>query len=170
MIDVEKCYFNKSTIFPSTIGNVKFKYEGKTYSHFKDIKYRDQNGKQIEMESIKCDSKLMYDRLKNKYYLFAPVNIEKINEEKPNNIISIDPGVTNFINGISESSLIRVGEDVNKKIKDKLHEIDYILNKNWIFNGLIIPYKNILNKNYFEKWVIKVLFQKKMFKNYLFLN
>ena len=93
MIDIEKCYFNGSTIFSSTIGNVKFKY----------------------------DSKLMYDKLKNKYYLFIPIEIEKIKEEKPNNVIAINPGVTNFINGISESSLIRVGEDVNKKMKDRLY-------------------------------------------------
>ena len=93
MIDIEKCYFNGSTIFLSTIGNVKFKY----------------------------DSKLMYDKLKNKYYLFIPIEIEKIKEEKPNNVIAINPGVTNFINGILESSLIRVGEDVNKKMKDRLY-------------------------------------------------
>lgn len=51
----------------------------------------------------------MYDRLKNKYYLFTPIEIEKIKEKKPNNVIAIDPGVTNFINGVSESSLIKVG-------------------------------------------------------------
>jgi len=124
ILDVEQQYCNDSTIFSSTLGNVRFRYEGKTYSEFKNIKYQGQ-----KLGSMNCDSKLMYDKLKNKYYLFMPIEIEKTNVENSNNMISIDLGVRNFINGISENGLIQIGDDVRKKIQEKLERIDYILDK-----------------------------------------
>jgi IS605 OrfB family transposase len=129
IMDLEQQSFNEETMFPSIIENIKFKYDGTEYSKLKNIIYHNQEGKRVKLESIDCDSKLKYDKLTNRYYLFIPVELKKTIIKNANNIISIDPGVRNFINGISENGLIKIGEDVQNKIKEKLLRIDYINNE-----------------------------------------
>ena len=130
ILDVEKCYINESTIFPRILGNMKFKYDGKEYNQLKDIKYHNKAGKLIKLMKVDSGSKLQYNALTNKYYLFIPIKIEKEEIVNKNNVIAIDPGVRNFINGISENGLVKIGEDVKNKIQEKLKRIDHINNKN----------------------------------------
>jgi len=127
IMDLEKQNFTTNGIRPNILGKITGKYNGEIFN-FNDIK---------------CDCKLQ--KRKENYYLFVPEKIKKIQTEKPNKMISIDPGIRTFFTGITENKVI--------KIKDKKSVIKgYLKRKDKIMGNELIPDK-IKKKN--EKMINK---------------
>jgi IS605 OrfB family transposase len=128
-MDIEKCYITEDTICPSTLGNMKFRYNAKKYKYLKNVKYK-HNNETCTIGTNIVESLIIYDSIKNKYYLHAVIKIDEQDINKPKKIISIDPGVRNFMTGISENEVVVIRNDVQDKIKKILLEIDDLNNKN----------------------------------------
>mgnify|MGYP003384196977 FL=1 len=72
---------------------------------------------------------IQYNSTSNKFILLRRIKIEKENLEKQNNVIAIDPGIRDIINGISNNHIIEIGNNVDVNIKKeykKIKKIEYL--------------------------------------------
>ena len=119
--------FKSGSIRKSVLGEIKGYY----------------NGDEFDLSLINSDCRLKYDANIDKYMLFVPetCQIENININKnKNNFCSLDPGLREFLTGLSENKVIEIGSECKKKIKT------YIIRKNKINKNENIP-KQIKKKN-----------------------
>ncbi len=111
VIEVENCYFTKNTLCPTVFGMIK--------AYYKDGR------KKIDFNfgDIKQSCKLHYNKKTEEYTLFVPKNIDILNisDEKPKEIIGIDPGLRTFMTCLSENEVIEVCNVKNTRL-DKLIE------------------------------------------------
>ena len=86
-IDIEKENINGNRLCYKTFGDIKYIYNKKDY----------------QLSEIKSNVKINYNSILNKYTLLIPTKhkTEKL-EDKPRNIISLDPGLRTFMTGLSE--------------------------------------------------------------------
>ena len=107
VMDVEQCYFG---------GN---EYIFKTF-----IKEKITNLEDYKYSEIKTDCKIHYNVKKDKFKLLVPIKTE-INELKGRKEqISIDMGERTFITGLTNESIIEIGTNISKKIKNSHKRID----------------------------------------------
>ena len=111
-MDLEKSNFKCNTIRKKILGNVNGIYNGTLFDF-----------------NIKHDCKLSYNSLTDEYTLYVPIE-EKKDKEKEfnNNIVSLDPGIRTFLSGISDNTIIKIGDNSQRKIKYYLKRIDKINN------------------------------------------
>ena len=65
-------------------------------------------------------------------------------------MISLDPGLRTFMTGISENGNIKIGNNVNKYISDKLKRYRKILKNSEIPNKIKIKNEKIINKKIYN--------------------
>jgi putative transposase len=124
-IDIENQYIKKNLICPKILGTIKYEYNNTNYI----------------LNNISSNVKINYNSITNEYLLLVPVkNIPIKDNNKPRNIISLDPGLRTFMTGLSEKESFKIGTNVNSEIKEK------ILNLNKIKENINIPAK-IKKKN-----------------------
>lgn len=102
-------------------------------------------GKDIKSdESISStkDSKLMYNKGLNKFYLYIPKEKKKKEKRNKNKWCSLDPGSRTFITGYSESGVFKICNNVKEKIESKLRKLDKIDK----YIGRKKPYFKLQNK------------------------
>src|SRR5690606_30902835 len=80
------------------------------------------NDKPFHLDDIieihKCACKIHFNRETNKYTLLVATKIvpEEFNEETKRNVISLDPGIRTFLTGISDNEVIKIVDNVSKRI------------------------------------------------------
>ena len=110
-IDIEKENINGNRLCYKTFGDIKYIYNKKDY----------------QLSEIKSNVKINYNSILNKYTLLIPTKhkTEKL-EDKPRNIISLDPGLRTFMTGLSEKEQFNIAPNINKKLRDKIKKLDNI--------------------------------------------
>jgi IS605 OrfB family transposase len=101
VMDIEKYYFKNNCFFQKYI--------------FDEIK----NNEDFDYSTIECDSKIHYNRNKDRFTLLIPINLDKINGEKED-YISIDPGLRTFLTCLSNDKYSEIGTNVKNEL-EKLH-------------------------------------------------
>lgn len=124
-IDVEKQCIQQGQLCPKILGNIEYNY----------------NGIKFELPKIKQNIKINYNSIIDEYTLLIPIKCDSsrcelstacdkiIDENKENNLISLDPGLRTFMTGTSENKLIKIGDNVNNIIAKSIHRTNKI-NKN----------------------------------------
>ena len=87
------------------------------------------DGESIDYNEYVSGSKLIRERDGGKYYLYVPLKIKKVDLKVKNSIISIDPGIRNFMTGISENKTMQIGNDVRDRLRIELKKLDKIKNR-----------------------------------------
>ena len=82
-----------------------------------------------DLSKVSTTSRLVYDKMVNRYYLYVPEKVEQEKLEQPNEVISLDPGIRTFMTGISENEAIKIGDKCNGRIKEYLQKTDKINRK-----------------------------------------
>jgi transposase len=136
-IEIEKQYVSKKTnkICYNILGDIKYEY----------------NKKDFILPKINNNVKINYNSVLDEYTLFIPIKHKPVREEnKPNNIIVLDPGLRTFMTGLSENSAYKIASNINNHIKIKLKRLENIKNNNNI--PLKIKKKNekIINRKIYN--------------------
>jgi hypothetical protein len=120
-IEIEKQYIKNNKICPYILGDIKYQY----------------NNSEYKLENINSNVKINYNSITNEYLLLIPEKIipTKI-DDKPRNIIVLDPGLRTFMTGQTERETFKIGTNVNTTIKK------YVKRLNKIKNNKEIPEKN----------------------------
>ena len=105
IIDVEQCYLNDEYIFR------------------RFLKEKIKNTENFNYSDIKCDSKLHYNVLKDRFTLLVPIKT-KVEHFATENQISIDMGQRTFITGLTDNKIVEIGTDMSDKIVIQLNRID----------------------------------------------
>ena len=106
ILDVEKVYFKEKHVFQQYIKDELKNNEDYDYSH------------------IDCDSKIHYNANTDRFTLLVPIELDKINVDKENEYISIDPGIRTFLTGLSEDKVLEIGNNISDKLKEYHSRID----------------------------------------------
>jgi IS605 OrfB family transposase len=129
VLAVEPSFFKKNTICKTELGQIKCLYDGKEY----------------KLNNITSTSIIHYNSDTKKYTLRIPTKLDIIDNKKPFNIVSLDPGIRCFMTGLSENEVIKISDTNTDFIKSKLQRIDEIENNVYIPNK--IKKKNIKRIN-----------------------
>ena len=139
-IEIEKQSVSKKTnkICYKMLGDIKYEYNNKPYI----------------LPKITCNIKINYNSILDEYTLLMPIKNKTeslVIENKPNNLIVLDPGLRIFMTGLSENNAYSIGTEVNKKICNKLSRLNKIKNNKDI--PLKIKKKNekIINKKIYNQ-------------------
>jgi putative transposase len=110
VIKIEKGFFKSGSICKPVLGLIKATYNNVDY----------------DLSNINATSTLRYNRELDEYMLFVPLIADAENDENANRdkFISIDPGVRTVFTGISEKSVIKMGDNVFDKYKQYLTRLD----------------------------------------------
>lgn len=84
------------------------------------------NNKEYNLNDVKCDFKINYNSILDKYTLMVPVKIELPCQIGKSNTIVLDPGLRTFMTGISNNEYISIGNDIHSKIKMSLNRLNKI--------------------------------------------
>ena len=125
ILEIEKQYIKNNMICPFILGPIKYLYNNKEYT----------------LPELSSNVKINYNSMTDIYRLLIPIkNIPSKIDNKPRNLIVLDPGLRTFMTGLTEKEGLNIGTNVISTIKDKLE----VLNK--INNNKNIP-KKIKKKN-----------------------
>jgi putative transposase len=88
----------------------------------------------IQKENLKSTFSIQYDKKLEKYYVFIPFKRITQTPENREKIISLDPGISPFLVGVTEKNSCFIGENCYEKIKNKIKTLDKINNSKNIDN------------------------------------
>lgn len=111
-IEIEPCYIRNDMLCPGKFDELKYTY----------------NNKEYKLKNVKNAVKLNYNETTKRYTLYVPEIVKTEIKKKSNAIISLDPGLRTFMTGVSESKMVEIGNNVNKKICGKLEKYNEIKN------------------------------------------
>ena len=112
-IDIELSAIRNNKICYSTLGNIKYIYNGKDYV----------------LPEINYGVKINYNKIKNEYSLLIPeTETPKAVGHTKNKIVVLDPGLRTFMTGLSEFECLKIGDNVNNKIAKKIKKINSVKN------------------------------------------
>lgn len=115
ILDIEKTYFSNETICKSVFGE-------KIECFLDNKEFNLSNIKKI----YKCDCKIQYNRLTNKFILLVPEMIKTKQNNNKTNLISLDPGIRTFMTGLSDNEVLKIGSNIDEKIGNKIKKIEKI--------------------------------------------
>ena len=125
----------------------------------------------INVNLIKCDCRLVYNKYLNKYYLKCPMYIEVKNIENRKETVALDPGERIFMTYYSFNDCGMIGYDIRNKILNyhiKIKKLQRIISKKKINNKSRLVRR--LKKYYLKiKFLVKELHNKTalyLVKNY----
>ena len=101
--------------------------------------------KKIVSLNIKSSCKLHYNIKTKKYALYVPIKSE-VTKTNNTGIISLDPGIRTFMCGLTNNSVIKIGNDIGDKIKKRLQRLDKIKNSEHIPNKIKKKNEILINK------------------------
>lgn len=82
-----------------------------------------RDGKYYDFSSIKSASMIKYNRKNDKFTLLVPIKEVSSNLDKPNKVISVDPGIRCPINYINNNHASKIGKNIVKKIRSELDSV-----------------------------------------------
>jgi IS605 OrfB family transposase len=84
--------------------------------------------KEILLDEIHSDCKIMFDSTTQRYYLLIPQEISiRPNKRELKSFISLDPGLRTFLTGLGKNEILEIGETKESKLKryiQKLMELE----------------------------------------------
>ena len=95
------------------------------------------------IKDVKKDSRLIYNKNTDEFILYVPYDSECKNINPRNNFCSLDPGLRTFQTGYCSNGTIKIGINVQEKLKNKLIKMKRLNKKR--------KKKNKLNKVYYNK-------------------
>ena len=116
------------------------------FKHLEGIKYY-YNNNEYDLNNIKCDFKINYNSIQDKYYLLVPVKIE--NQElslTTNKMIVLDPGLRTFMTGLSNNEFINIAPKVNYIIQKDIKRLNIIKKNDKIPSKIKKKNERIINK------------------------
>jgi len=123
-------------ICPNILGEIKYEYNNKIY----------------QLPNITSNVKINYNSITNEYLLLIPhQNIPTKIENKPRNIISLDPGLRTFMTGLSECEALKIGTDINETIKSKIKKLNKMKKNKDIPKKVINKNEKIINRKIYNK-------------------
>lgn len=135
-MEIEKASISKDNkICFKILGNIKYKYDNKNY----------------ELEKLLSNVKINYNCILNKYFLLIPIKSKTIKTENKKNIISLDPGLREFMTGVSGNEYLKIGSKVNEIISSKLIKLDKITNNPNIPKSIKTKYTKRTNRKILNK-------------------
>ena len=136
ILEIEKQYIKNNMICPFILGPIKYTYNNNEYT----------------LPELTSNVKINYNSMTDVYRLLIPIkNAPTKIDDKPRNLIVLDPGLRTFMTGLTEKEGLNIGTNVIKTITNKLE----ILNK--IKSNENIP-KKIKKKN--EKMINRKIHNK----------
>ena len=114
LLDIEPCYIRNNQICEKILGKIEYKYNKKPY-------------KLTSSQTVK----IRYDKECNEYSLLVPINIDIDDARErhyPDDYIGLDQGNKTLVTGVSKKGAIKIGTNLNSKIKSTLRKIDKINN------------------------------------------
>ena len=83
----------------------------------------------IEKENIKNHFEIKYSPIEKEYYIiFIYKRCNKIDNKKKEDYISLDPGLSPFLTGVSKNNGLFIGENIYKNLNNKIDKIDKYTN------------------------------------------
>jgi len=134
-IELEKEHFSKNQLSPTIFGEIKYLYNKKDY----------------KLPKINHNVKINYNSIKQEYTLLLPIsNKTKKIENKPRNIIVLDPGLRTFMTGLSEYEQLNIGTNINKILRDKIKKLNEIKSNNNIPFKIKKKNEKIINRKIYN--------------------
>lgn len=147
-MEIENSFFKKNSICPEIFGNIQAIYNKIPFNL----------GLVEKDEKYKTDCKLCYNSKNGKYKLFIPKKDKLLNNNNPDEIVSIDLGIRTFAACMAKNSAVKIGDNASENIKNYLIKIDKLqkikssdLNKNKI--------NRLLNKNLMDDRILNIRFE-----------
>lgn len=110
LLEIEKSFFKHNSICPDILGEVTATYNNKPYS----------------LTKITNGCMLHYNSLTKKFQLLNPIKtIPKVNDSEEDTV-SLDPGIRDFMTGISANEVLKIGGNMSGKIRARLERTDEI--------------------------------------------
>jgi len=82
----------------------------------------------------------------------VPIKVEsEINNDYKENMISLDPGLKTFMTGITKKGMIKIGENVNKIMCEKLKRLNKIKSNKNISSKIKKKNKILINRKINQK-------------------
>ena len=122
MMEIEKLCFSQKTglLCPSIFSKLEIE----------NVKINKKKFELIDIINIyNCDCKLQYNSQTDEYILYIPQLMKtstKYNNYSKDNVCSLDPGIRTFMTGLSENTVVKIGEQIKHKITEKLDRLDLI--------------------------------------------
>lgn len=128
ILDIEGLYFSskQNTFCKRFLGN-----------------YIDSDG--YDLTSVTSDSKLHFNKKENRFTLLVPVK-ERVEVNNNQHTVTLDPGLREFLTGVSDNHLVEIGSNVSQKIKTNLTRLDRINRDNKLPKKVKKRYEKVINK------------------------
>ena len=78
------------------------------------------NSQEYNISDINTDFKISYNSILDEYELIVPLKSEPIIENNRKDLIVLDPGLRTFMTGLSDDIMVKIGQNVNKTIRNLL--------------------------------------------------
>jgi len=106
--------------------------------------------KKIDFKNVKCDCRLLYDKILDKFYLYVPEHkkIKYCNNNKKD-VVAVDPGEKTFISYYSLNNYGKIGDD----IKNPILNIEKKIRK---YQRILSGKKNKNNEKLKNKKIIRI--------------
>jgi len=136
ILEIEKQYIKNNMICPYILGNIKYVY----------------NNKEYVLPEITSNVKINYNMKTDEYRLLIPVkNVPIKIENKPRNLIVLDPGLRTFMTGLTEREGLNIGTNVINTIKNIIKKLNTIKNNPTITSKIKKKNEKIINRKIHNK-------------------
>jgi transposase len=109
-----------------SIDNHNLRANGPFPTYLGNLEIEKRKSRGFQWSDVKKDFKIVYDKYKRKFYLHAPILVEKKIVENKKPLISLDPGEKNFLFGYAMDHYFKIGENVREGIRKRLEKVDQI--------------------------------------------
>ena len=128
IVTIEKEFFKNGELCKSVFGKIKYIYDKKP------IKLK-----------INSSCKIHHNIQTREYSLYVPEKV-KVKKNTKKNIISLDPGIRTFMCGLTNNSVVKIGNNISGKIKKQLKRLDKINKNKQIPNKIKKKNEKIINR------------------------
>jgi len=141
VLELEKCKISEGILCKSIFENLP------------KIKYI-YNSEEYDIKNVDTDFKISYNSILDEYLLLVPIKVlpDPEIETKTNkkDLIVLDPGLRTFMTGLSDNIMIKIGQNVNKKICKLLKKEKKIKYNKEIPNKIKKKNEKIINKKIYN--------------------
>ena len=136
ILEIEKQYIKNNMICPYILGSIKYLYNNKEYT----------------LPELSSNVKINYNSITDVYRLLIPIkNTPTKIDDKPRNLIVLDPGLRTFMTGLTEKEGLNIGTNVISTIKEKLKTLDKINNNEKIPKKIKKKNEQMINRKIHNK-------------------
>jgi transposase len=128
-IDIESQYIIDNKICPKILNDIIYIYNNEIINPIFDR-----------------NVKINYNNITDEYLLLIPTDVKIIDDPKQKNLIAIDPGLREFMTGVNEKSLVKIGGNVNKLVSAQIRRLNTIKNNDLISKKIKTKNEKMINR------------------------